>query len=115
MYLGRIVEQGPADAVYSTPRHPYTEALLSAIPAPNPERQRRRSRIVLHGEIPSPAAPPSGCNFSTRCPYAMEVCREVEPPPLVTADGVTVECHLHTSGPLLAGAPLATLRKEHAR
>jgi oligopeptide/dipeptide ABC transporter ATP-binding protein len=115
MYLGRVVEQGPAEMVYTTPRHPYTEALLSAIPLPDPKRQRRRSRIVLQGEIPSPATPPSGCNFSTRCPYAMDICREVQPEPLLTTTGVTVECHLHTSGPALAGAPLATLHKEQSR
>jgi oligopeptide/dipeptide ABC transporter ATP-binding protein len=106
MYLGRIVEQGRADAIYATPRHPYTDALLSAIPVPDPERQRARERIVLRGDIPSPAAPPRGCNFHTRCPYVMDVCRSVEPEPFVTDDGTMVACHLHTSGPELRGAPL---------
>jgi oligopeptide/dipeptide ABC transporter ATP-binding protein len=110
MYLGRIVEVGPARAVEATPRHPYTEALLSAIPVPNPERQRERRRIILEGELPSPANPPPGCHFHTRCPYAMDVCREQEPPAFECADGTTVFCHLHTTGPQLAGAPLPEVR-----
>jgi oligopeptide/dipeptide ABC transporter ATP-binding protein len=110
MYLGRIVEEGPADAVYNAPLHPYTEALLSAIPVPEPVRQRARDRIVLEGDMPSPANPPSGCNFHTRCPYAMDICRAVEPPAFVAANGATAYCHLHTAGPMLAGAPVTTLR-----
>ncbi len=106
MYLGRIVEQGRADAVYTTPRHPYTEALLSAIPVPDPERQRARTRIVLAGDIPSPADPPSGCNFHTRCPYVMDVCRRVDPEPFIADDETMVACHLHTSGLELRGSPL---------
>jgi oligopeptide/dipeptide ABC transporter ATP-binding protein len=109
MYLGRIVEEGPAGEVYSRAKHPYTEALLSAIPVPNPRRQRERERIVLDGDIPSPAAPPPGCRFHTRCPHAMEVCRSVDPPPFVTPDGTTVFCHLHTDGPRLAGEPVTAL------
>jgi oligopeptide/dipeptide ABC transporter ATP-binding protein len=107
MYLGRIVETGAAEEVYRRPRHPYTEALLSAIPIPEPKVQRTRQRIVLEGDIPSPLDPPAGCRFHTRCPYAMDVCREVDPPPLVTGSGTTVWCHLHTEGPALGGAPLA--------
>jgi peptide/nickel transport system ATP-binding protein len=106
MYLGRIVEIGQAERVYTEPRHPYTEALLSAIPVPDPVEQHRRTRIVLRGDIPSPINPPSGCRFHTRCPYAMEVCSEVDPPPFTTDDGTTVWCHLHTTGPVLAGAPV---------
>jgi oligopeptide/dipeptide ABC transporter ATP-binding protein len=109
MYLGRIVETGPAEEVYQRPTHPYTEALLSAIPIADPVRQRQRKRIVLQGEVPSPLNPPSGCRFRTRCPYAMDICREVDPPPFESSTGSTTWCHLHTSGPALAGAPVSTL------
>ena len=109
MYLGRIVELGAAEEVYRRPTHPYTEALLSAIPVPDPVVQRRRSRIVLQGDIPSPLAPPSGCRFHPRCPYAMDVCREVDPPAYRTPAGTTVYCHLHTSGPTLAGRSVTDL------
>jgi oligopeptide/dipeptide ABC transporter ATP-binding protein len=115
MYLGRIVERGRADAVYATPRHPYTEALLSAIPVPNPARQRGRERIVLEGDIPSPAAPPSGCRFHTRCRYAFAPCSTVDPPEVTTPDGTTVACHLHTEtrpdGPALAGLTVLGLSR----
>jgi peptide/nickel transport system ATP-binding protein len=107
MYLGRIVEIGRAEQVYTSARHPYTAALLSAIPVPDHAVQRSRERIVLQGDVPSPLNPPAGCRFHTRCPYAMDVCRVEEPPASVTPDGTTVHCHLHTSGPRLAGAPLA--------
>jgi oligopeptide/dipeptide ABC transporter ATP-binding protein len=109
MYLGQVVEEGPAPAVYDSPTHPYTHALLSAIPIPNPRLQRERPRLVLQGEIPSPANPPSGCRFRTRCPYAMGICAEVEPPVYVAPNGVISRCHLHTTGPALAGAPITTL------
>jgi len=109
MYLGEIVEEGPAEALYESPTHPYTHALLSAIPVPNPRVQRERLRVVLQGEIPSPADPPSGCRFRTRCPYAMDVCAEVVPPAFVAPNGVVARCHLHTDGPALAGAPVAGL------
>jgi peptide/nickel transport system ATP-binding protein len=109
MYLGRIVELGPAEDVYQRPTHPYTEALLSAIPIADPVRQRQRKRIVLRGEVPSPLNPPSGCRFRTRCPYVMDVCHDVDPPSFQTPAGTTTWCHLHTSGPALAGAPVSTL------
>ena len=109
MYLGQLVEEGPADALYTAPTHPYTHALLSAIPVPNPRIQRTRPKLVLRGEIPSPANPPSGCRFRTRCPYAMPICAEVEPQPFVTPSGLTPRCHLHTAGPVLAGAPISSL------
>ena len=106
MYLGRIVEIGDAEDVYRRPTHPYTEALLSAIPVPDPVEQRRRKRIVLEGDIPSPMAPPSGCRFHPRCAYAMDVCREVDPPAFEAPNGTTVYCHLHTEGPRLEGRPV---------
>jgi peptide/nickel transport system ATP-binding protein len=114
MYLGRIVETGPAEEVYRRPTHPYTEALLSAIPVPDPVRQRQRQRIVLQGEMPSALAPPSGCRFRTRCPYVMDVCAVEDPPPFQTAAGTTVWCHLHTSGPTLAGEPVSALTRTGA-
>lgn len=77
MYLGRVVEQGPRDAVFSNPQHPYTKALLSATPTPDP--QRKRDRIILKGELPSPVNPPTGCTFHPRCPIAFEKCNSVNP------------------------------------
>jgi oligopeptide/dipeptide ABC transporter ATP-binding protein len=109
MYLGRIVEVGDAEEVYQRPTHPYTEALLSAIPIPDPAVQRRRKRVVLEGEIPSPLDPPSGCRFRTRCPYAMDVCATEDPPPFISPAGSTSWCHLHAHGPHLEGRPVTTL------
>jgi len=109
MYLGKIVELGPAEEVYRKPRHPYTEALLSAIPIPDPVHQRERRRIVLSGDIPSPLNPPSGCHFRTRCPYAMEICAAQAPEMFVTSDGTSVACHLHTAGPRLGGEPVTAM------
>ena len=79
MYLGRIVELGGAGSVFSRPLHPYTKALLSAIPIPDPEREARRKRVPLEGDIPNPANPPSGCRFRTRCPIATEICTREDP------------------------------------
>jgi oligopeptide/dipeptide ABC transporter ATP-binding protein len=112
MYLGRIVEIGSASQVIGSPRHPYTLALLSAIPVPDPREQRERARVVLRGDIPSPAAPPSGCRFHTRCVYAMDVCREVDPSELTTDQGTSVWCHLHTAGPALEGEPVTLLARD---
>lgn len=109
MYLGRIVEVGRADEVYLHPTHPYTQALLSAIPIPDPVEQRARRRIVLEGDVPSPLRPPSGCRFHTRCAYAMEICSTADPGAYLTPAGTTVHCHLHTEGPRLAGRPVTIL------
>ncbi len=79
MYLGRIVELSSRNEVYDHPLHPYTQALLSAIPVPDPDKEAKRQRIILEGDVPSPANPPSGCRFHPRCAYATDVCREVDP------------------------------------
>ncbi len=92
MYLGKVVEVGPAEAVCGAPVHPYTEALLSAVPVPDPD-VARRERIVLQGDVPSPAAPPAGCRFHTRCRYATEVCATTEPPLVAHRDGHLAACH----------------------
>ena len=106
MYTGRIVEAGPSEEVYHRPRHPYTEALLSAIPRVAPARRQRR--IVLGGEPPSPIDPPAGCAFAGRCPHVMHACWS-ELPPITWWGAVSVACHLHTRGPRLAGEAISSL------
>lgn len=92
LYLGRIVELADGDDLYNDPRHPYTQALLTAVPIPDPRRARQRSIDALAGEIPSPLNPPSGCPFRTRCRYAIELCAR-QRPPLEDVDGRLVACH----------------------
>jgi peptide/nickel transport system ATP-binding protein len=106
MYLGKIVELGAKRQIFAAPKHPYTQALLSAVPVPEPGAARKR--IILQGDVPSPIRPPSGCRFHTRCPYAFDRCRTEEPRLRSTADGHLAACHLHdlpaAQNPLAAAA-----------
>ncbi|RKQ15346.1 ATP-binding cassette domain-containing protein [Oceanobacillus bengalensis] len=95
MYLGNMVELTDSDGLYDKPLHPYTQALLSAIPIPDPDIEEERERIILEGELPSPVDPPSGCVFRTRCPMAMAVCREVKPTFQEIEQKHYVACHLY--------------------
>jgi peptide/nickel transport system ATP-binding protein/oligopeptide transport system ATP-binding protein len=101
MYLGRIVEMGSKDQVYNNPHHPYTEALLSA--APHPEPGRRSDRIILQGDVPSPSNVPSGCAFRTRCPLAQDICSRERPPLRNVAPGLSTACHFAMPHPISQG------------
>jgi oligopeptide/dipeptide ABC transporter ATP-binding protein len=93
MYLGKLVELSPAEELYQRPIMPYTEALLSAVPIPDPDLSHARERIVLQGDVPSPINPPSGCRFHPRCRYMTDICREVEPPLANYGNGHVAACH----------------------
>jgi oligopeptide transport system ATP-binding protein len=93
MYLGKIVELSPAEELYARPIMPYTEALLSAVPIPDPDLAEKRERIVLEGDVPSPINPPSGCRFHPRCRYATDVCQQIEPPLVDYGKGHLAACH----------------------
>ena len=93
LYLGKVMELAERDAFYANPMHPYSKALISAIPLPDPKAERARERVMLHGDLPSPLNPPKGCRFCTRCPMAQEVCHSMEPPLSPRADGRLVACH----------------------
>lgn len=95
MYLGNLVELAPTESLYERPLHPYTQALLSAAPIPDPKREKNRSRIVLQGEMPSPINPPSGCPFHTRCPMATPLCSQQKPTLKEVSPGHHVACFLH--------------------
>jgi oligopeptide/dipeptide ABC transporter ATP-binding protein len=93
MYLGRVMERGTRDDIFSHPLHPYTRALLSAVPEPDPVRESQREHILLTGDVPSPANPPTGCRFSTRCPMATDLCHSTSPETTEPAPGHFVACH----------------------
>ncbi|MCH9037226.1 MAG: dipeptide ABC transporter ATP-binding protein [Chloroflexi bacterium] len=95
MYLGKIVELTDRDSLYQDPLHPYTKALLSAVPIPDPAIEATRERIILTGDVPSPLNPPQGCSFNPRCPFVMDVCRRVTPELKITKSGHQVACHLY--------------------
>lgn len=95
MYLGKIVELTERTELYRNPLHPYTQALLSAVPIPDPQAEQTRKRIILKGDVPSPANPPTGCYFSTRCPRVMDICRQVEPEFKSVGSDHYTACHLY--------------------
>jgi oligopeptide transport system ATP-binding protein len=116
MYLGKIVELGPAEEVYAKPIHPYTLSLLSALPIPDPKANAEREQIVLEGDLPSPANPPPACRFHTRCPYATEICSQEEPALVHYGNDHWAACHhpLHREHPEAVGETLPELKQEPA-
>jgi oligopeptide transport system ATP-binding protein len=94
MYVGKVVELTDCARLYESPLHPYTQALLSAVPIPDPEIEAQRNRILLTGDLPSPAHPPPGCRFQTRCPFVQDICKQEEPPLREVIPGHQVACHL---------------------
>lgn len=110
MYLGRIVESGPVERIFGATAHPYTEALLSAVPVPDPEVQRGAERIILRGDVPDPTRPPQGCAFHLRCPHVMDICRTTRPAVTPVDGGGEVACWLQVDGPRLGGRPLRALQ-----
>ncbi|WP_368653208.1 ABC transporter ATP-binding protein [Ornithinibacillus sp. 4-3] len=95
MYLGKIVEVAETEDLFDNPKHPYTQALLSAVPISHPKE--KRERVILTGDVPSPANPPSGCTFHTRCPFAMDICKQVAPQTIEFENGHSAKCHLYTN------------------
>jgi oligopeptide/dipeptide ABC transporter ATP-binding protein len=104
MYLGKLVESGPSEEIYSRPAHPYTLTLLTAIPIPDPAQERAKPAGMVRGELPSSIDPPSGCRFRTRCPRAEAICAEEEPAPQSAGSGHTVACHFPLE---LAATPIS--------
>jgi oligopeptide/dipeptide ABC transporter ATP-binding protein len=95
MYLGKVVELAPREGLYDDPKHPYTVALLSAVPEPDPAAHDSANRVILQGDVPSPSNPPQGCNFCTRCPKVMDICKQLDPEFREIEPGRFVACHLY--------------------
>lgn len=108
MYLGKVVELAPRDALYDTPKHPYTVALLSAVNPPDPTQAANRERVILKGDVPSPSNPPTGCNFCTRCPKVMDICHEAEPEFRELESGHFAACHLYDTNTTSAEETVAS-------
>jgi peptide/nickel transport system ATP-binding protein len=106
LYLGKVMEEGPSERLFSAPAHPYTQALLSAVPVPNPVAHSERTRILLPGEPPDPTRVPSGCPFATRCLHVMSICHQEMPELSPVEGGGSVACHLQTTGLELRGKSL---------